>query len=51
MEIEPIDIINLVAASTLVAALGFAVFFRYQDKQEEKAKQQQVSKSNQIIKS
>jgi len=40
MEIEPIDIINLVAVSTLVVAIGFAIFFWYQDKQEKKAKQQ-----------
>lgn len=44
MEFEPIDVIILVAGFTLMLALGFAFFFRYQDKQEEKAKQQQVSK-------
>ena len=38
MEFEPIDVIILVAGFTLMLALGFAIFFWYQDKQEEKAK-------------
>lgn len=40
MEFGPMDVVIIAAGLTFLAALCFAVFFRYQDKQEEKAKQQ-----------